>query len=197
MKLIIFLENKSSQIFYQFIIYKSIANIFLKRCSNTKNVFRDSNERSKNLTSRVVTSVRPIRPDFEFSSGVWLRHPRIQRESEPSFFPDRLSLSLSLSVKIAQCPGMRSERCSIHNGGRRGNEKNPTPDGGGLPAPWSHRFTVHLVRAFVRHLSYNLLRCCYITIHDTRDTRPHFVGTELSSLLLEGLPRKFLFRSHS
>lgn len=74
-RLIIFSEKKSSQNFY----VSSIANIFLKRCSNTKNVFRDSNKRSKNLTSRVVTSVRPIRPDFEFSSGVWLRHPRIQK----------------------------------------------------------------------------------------------------------------------
>lgn len=106
-------------------------------------------------------------------------------ENGSSFFLDRFFPSLS--VKIAQCPGMRSERCSVHNGGRRGNEKNPWR--GWIASPWSHRFTVHLVRAFVRHLSYNLLRCCYITIHDTRDTRPHFVGTELSSLLLEGLPK--------
>ena len=56
--------------------------------------------------------------------------------------------------------------------GENAATKRRIPDGGGLRAQWSHRFTVHLVRAFVRHLSYNLLRCCYITIpRDTRATR--------------------------
>ena len=63
------------------------------------------------------------------------------------------------------------QRCSIHNGGKYAATRR-IRDGGGLRAQWSHRFTVHLVRAFVRHLSYNLLRCCYITIpRDTRATR--------------------------
>lgn len=60
-------------------------------------------------------------------------------------------------------------RCSIDNSGiRHGKEIPMVPS-----ARWSHRFTVHLVRVFPRHLSYNSLRCCYITILCPRDIKSY------------------------
>lgn len=115
---------------------------FSKEISKYKNIFRGPNERSKNLTSRVVTSVRPIRPDFEFSSGVWLRHPRIQgAENGPSFFLDRLSLGKNCTMSRYEV------RKVFHSQWRETREREEESlmggGGGGLPArdPIDSRFT--------------------------------------------------------
>lgn len=168
---------------------------FSKEISKYKNIFRGPNERSKNLTSRVVTSVRPIRPDFEFSSGVWLRHPRIQgAENGPSFFLDRLSLGKNCTMSRYE---VRKVFHSQWRETREREEESLMGGGGWIASPWSHRFTVHLVRAFVRHLSYNLLRCCYTTIHDTRDTRFHILWEPWAFLFASrGLTETFFSSDH-
>ena len=48
----------------------------------------------------------------------------------------------------------------------------------------SDRFTVHLVRALVRHLSYDSIRCCYITIVCSQIRNPLLVSQRSHSLLL-------------
>lgn len=75
----------------------------------------------------------------------------------------------------------------------------------GMPHWWkypytaAHRFTLHLVRALARHLSYNSLQCCYITIPCSRHGKPsvrrswnlgHFIPSSLFATLL---PRRANF----
>lgn len=117
-----------------------------------------------------VTSLglrRLIRVDFKSHPGCVTLPPTY------SIFRKARILGPSLLVSLVSCTKSRHDVQGVPSTMVVYGMKKGIPTV--RPARWSYRFTVHLVRAFLRHLSYNSLWCCYITILCPWNVKPYAV----------------------